>query len=221
MKFENFILSLPNFLPDEACDDLINLFHQTDTDVEKSEIAWKDNNKAPERSDITFGGREMLREMQCFDEKGNRSNAVALFRQTLNNALNIYLDKAPILKQKVADGLGYFNTDPYKWQKTEIGGGFHRWHYENSLDKKRELTWTLYLNDVEEGGETEFLYQHTRIKAQKGLFTIFPANWTHTHRGNPPISNVKYIGTGWYIWKFNELTLHNNGVEFDPETFGP
>ena len=221
MKFENFILSLPNFLPDDACDDLIKLFNQTDLDVEKSEIAWKDDNVAPDRKDITFSGREMLRDMTVTNEKGEPLNAVALFRETLNNALKIYLDQVPILKDKIDNQLGYYNTDPYKWQRTDIGGGFHKWHYENTLDKKRELTWTLYLNDVEEGGETEFLYQHTRRKAEKGLFTIFPANWTHTHRGNPPISNEKYIGTGWYLWKFNEMSLLNNGVEIDSESFGP
>ena len=221
MKFETFILSLPNFLPDDACDDLIKLFNQTDVDGVKSEKAWKDHNKAPDRLDLTLSGREMLRDMTVTNEKGEPLNAVALFRETLNNALKIYLDQVPILKDKIDNQLGYYNTDPYKWQRTDIGGGFHKWHYENTLDKKRELTWTLYLNDVEEGGETEFLYQHTRIKAEKGLFTIFPANWTHTHRGNPPISNEKYIGTGWYLWKFNEMSLLNNGVEIDSESFGP
>ena len=123
MKFENFILSLPNFLPDEACDDLISLINQTDVDGVKSEKAWKDHNKAPDRLDLTFSGREMLREMTVTDEKGQLLNAVALFRETLNNALNIYMDQVPILKDKTDNQLGYYNTDPYKWQKTTVGGG--------------------------------------------------------------------------------------------------
>ena len=55
----------------------------------------------------------------------------------------------------------------------------------------------LYLNDVKEGGETEFLYQHKRYQPKEGTLLIFPAGFTHTHRGNPPISNDKYIVTGW------------------------
>jgi len=55
----------------------------------------------------------------------------------------------------------------------------------------------LYLNDVEEGGETEFLYQKMRVKPTKGTILIWPADWTHTHRGNPPLSGDKYIYTGW------------------------
>jgi hypothetical protein len=55
----------------------------------------------------------------------------------------------------------------------------------------------LYLNDVEEGGETEFLYLKKRIKPQQNRLLIWPAGFTHTHRGNPPLSNNKYIITGW------------------------
>lgn len=86
-----------------------------------------------------------------------------------------------------------------KVQKTEVGQGYHVWHYESGNRDvcNRLLAWTAYLNDVEEGGETEFLYQHQRIKAKKGTISFFPAGFTHLHRGNPPISNTKYIATGW------------------------
>lgn len=86
-----------------------------------------------------------------------------------------------------------------KIQKTNIGQGYHIWHYESD-DKSnsgRLLTYVLYLNDVEEGGETEFLYYPKRIKPEAGTLVLFPAAFTHTHRGNPPISNSKYIITGW------------------------
>jgi hypothetical protein len=94
---------------------------------------------------------------------------------------------------------GNHNNFSYKVQKTLIGGGYHIWHYESdSRDKcHRLLAWTLYLNDVEEGGETEFLYQHIRLKPKQGTLVIWPAAFTHTHRGNPPLSNDKYIVTGW------------------------
>jgi hypothetical protein len=87
----------------------------------------------------------------------------------------------------------------FKIQKTEIGQGYHMWHSENTSKElcHRILAWTLYLNDVEEGGETEFLYYPKRIKPKTGTFALWPASFTHTHRGNPPISNTKYIVTGW------------------------
>ena len=87
----------------------------------------------------------------------------------------------------------------FKIQKTKVGGGYHVWHYESSdrENSQRLLTWILYLNDVEEGGETEFLYYPMRVKPKTGTLIIWPAAFTHTHRGNPPISNEKYIVTGW------------------------
>lgn len=53
------------------------------------------------------------------------------------------------------------------------------------------------LNTISKGGETEFLYQHQRITAQQGKLIIWPAGFTHTHRGNSPLSNDKYLLTGW------------------------
>ena len=86
-----------------------------------------------------------------------------------------------------------------KIQKTEPGQGYHIWHIETNSRKdiNRVLVWTVYLNDDFEAGETEFLYQQYRYKPSKGDVVIFPATFTHLHRGNPPIGGTKYIITGW------------------------
>jgi hypothetical protein len=99
----------------------------------------------------------------------------------------------------ILNSCAHHNIYEIKLQKTQIGGGFHDWHAE-AMDRStssRLLVWTVYLNDVQEGGETEFLYQHKRVKPEAGTCLIWPAAFTHTHRGNPPISNEKYILTGW------------------------
>ena len=61
----------------------------------------------------------------------------------------------------------------------------------------REFVIITYLNDDFDGGETEFLYQGIRVKPEKGKTVIFPASYTHMHRGNPPIGGTKYIATTW------------------------
>lgn len=86
-----------------------------------------------------------------------------------------------------------------KIQKTLPGEGYHQWHFEGDSRERanRVAAWGLYLNTVEEGGETEWLYQSQRIAATQGTLAIWPAGYTHTHRGNPPLSNEKYLLTGW------------------------
>lgn len=86
-----------------------------------------------------------------------------------------------------------------KLQRIDVGQGYHAWHHETGPKSfsARVLAYIVYLNDVEEGGETEFLYQQFRLKPKQGTLVLFPAGFTHTHRGNPPLSNCKYIMTGW------------------------
>jgi len=104
----------------------------------------------------------------------------------------------------------------FKIQKTLPGEGYHIWHFENiKLGEhiNRILAWIVYLNDVEEGGETEFLFQSLRIPPKKGTVTIWPAGYYHTHRGNPPLSGEKYIITGWIELlpeNINEILRKNN-----------
>jgi len=86
--------------------------------------------------------------------------------------------------------------------KYEPNEGFYNFHYDNDGDniKNRLITIIVYLNDVEEGGKTEFQYLNTPpIKPQKGDVLIFPSGWEHTHKGNIPLSNSKYICVFWLI----------------------
>jgi len=89
--------------------------------------------------------------------------------------------------------------DQLKMKRIAPGGGFHQWHYEAlGSHTKRKLVCQLYMNDIEEAGETEFLYQNSRFKPVKNRLLVWPADWTHTHRGNPPIGETdKYILTTW------------------------
>lgn len=106
-----------------------------------------------------------------------------------------YEERNNILKSHVNHSI-----QSMKIQRTEPSGGFHNWHSETNGDwgtLRRMMVYTLYLNDVEEGGETEFLQQSVRVKPKTGRIVLWPAYFTHPHRGNPPISGTKYIATGW------------------------
>lgn len=106
-----------------------------------------------------------------------------------------YSDDFPWLK-----GLSLFSSICIMQATTPLSGdGYHTWHCEKSSysNTDRVIAWILYLNDVEEGGETEFLYQAKRVKPKAGTLAVWPAGFTHVHRGNPPLSNKKYVISGW------------------------
>ena len=102
-------------------------------------------------------------------------------------------------------GQSKFTIYDIKLKKVPQGGGFHAWHYENGsmISASRMFVIQLYLNDGFEGGETEFLYQNLREEAVAGDVVIFPAGYTHVHRGNPPIGGTKYTATSWAIIQDN------------------
>lgn len=90
----------------------------------------------------------------------------------------------------------------FKYQMTSPGSGYHIWHSERGFYlHHRVLVYMLYLNtlSLDEGGETEFLYQRKRIKPTENVLIIWPASFTHTHRGNMVLGNTyKHVITGWF-----------------------
>ncbi len=106
-----------------------------------------------------------------------------------------------------------FECDGINLQRyTKGSGGYHHWHsehYPHPTDRSqkslhRVLLWLIYLNDVEQGGETEFFYQQAQVKPTKGSLILAPVNFTHTHRGCVPISNDKYVLASWINYKSAE-----------------
>lgn len=58
---------------------------------------------------------------------------------------------------------------------------------------RRFVAAMLYLNDVEEGGATEFPIWGQQIQPRAGTVLVFPPLWPWLHAGRPPASSVKYI----------------------------
>ncbi|MEE2826986.1 MAG: 2OG-Fe(II) oxygenase [Planctomycetota bacterium] len=98
---------------------------------------------------------------------------------------------------------GYLNLQKY----TRGTGGYHHWHSEcypreeNCETLHRVLLFMFFLNTVDEGGQTDFYYQQQSVAPQAGRMVIAPAGFTHTHKGNVPISSDKYIVTSWILFQ--------------------
>ena len=90
-------------------------------------------------------------------------------------------------------------SDIFNLQYYQPMQAYHSWHCENASihNRLRYLVFMTYLNDVTDGGETEWFYQKIKLKPKKGLTVIWPAEWTHTHRGIASMTQDKYIVTGW------------------------
>ncbi|MEO7149984.1 MAG: 2OG-Fe(II) oxygenase [Rhodanobacteraceae bacterium] len=57
----------------------------------------------------------------------------------------------------------------------------------------RYLVFLWYLNDVDEGGETEFNGLGIKVSPRAGRLLMFPPYWMYQHAGHPPCSGDKYI----------------------------
>jgi len=99
-----------------------------------------------------------------------------------------------------------YELEPINMQKYEpkVGGYpyLHSEHFPHPNDPNqrslhRVLLWLVYLNDVEQGGETEFIYQNAKVKPGVGNLVFSPCGFTHTHCGHPPQSGHKYVLASW------------------------
>ena len=104
-----------------------------------------------------------------------------------------------------AKGVKYAMQLPFNFQMYEPGKSYKEWHMEDYGPQPgkfiRKFVFMTYLNDIKVGGGTEFLYQSIDVKPEKGLTLIWPAGWTHPHRGVVSPEERKYISTGWFVYR--------------------
>lgn len=184
----------PGIYPDDFCDAMIAYF-DVRRGIGGGNIQRRTNTMVTDES-VVIGTDSHL---DVFDRtvvgEDDAPNLVADFNRIFwEHAYKPYSAKYPILTQ-----LGRHRLGTIKIQQTRPTEGYHIFHCEHGdLNTSRRLGFViLYLNDVAEGGETEFLYQSQRIKPTKGTLIFAPASFTHTHRGNPPLSEDKFIVTTW------------------------
>lgn len=125
----------------------------------------------------------------------NGVNSLDIFWEGLQNCFDHYVSEYDVLSEFD------LRCTSVKIQKTDPGGGYHVWHPEHGSDEmsSRCLVYILYLNDIDGAGETEFLYQKLRVPPKENCLVIWPAAFTHTHRGNVVHGNKsKYVVTGWF-----------------------
>lgn len=198
MNDTDFIGVYNNVISDEICKKIINYFEFNLNNFENSYI-YHGSNEA-ERKHLT------RHDYQIYLKQDDP--AFKLIQTSLHSCWQLYKKK-----YWTSDQIDIW-FEEVKLQKTPPRGGFHDWHCEvfhlSTVD--RALVWMLYLNDIPEGeGETEFLWQGLRVQPKAGTMLIWPAFYTHIHRGNAVYSYNKYIATGYG----NYINPHKDEYVYD------
>ncbi|MFC3195496.1 2OG-Fe(II) oxygenase [Marinicella sediminis] len=134
-------------------------------------------------------------QLSYVDIPGLNNDSIASLIQAVYRLGSVNIQKY----RKNEGGYFYYHSEVYPHPRDPANDALHR-----------TLLWMFYLNDVEEGGETEFYFQNLKTKPKQGSMVIAPAGFTHTHRGNMPVSNDKYIFTSWLLFNRAEQLYGQN-----------
>lgn len=106
-----------------------------------------------------------------------------------------------VIHPESASVIPWLPDDGYCLQKYDPGQAYHGLHCENFGEpgNNRCLVWMIYLNTVTDNGGTYFSNFDKTLDAVQGDCVIWPAYWTHHHKGIPSMTQTKYIATGWFV----------------------
>jgi len=199
-NLENYFYINENSLSKEICSDIINYFE----------------NESARYQGITSGGlnkdiKDTLDYSIPFVSENNKphwnkiralldkelNNNIKKYVTTINNNISIDEENSSHKYKVFNEFLTFENIQIQKYTKSK---GRYIYHNDFTCDwntkKFRVITFLWYLNTIENGGETEFWTTH-KVKPEAGKLLLFPATWTYPHRGMIPVSDNKYIMTGW------------------------
>jgi hypothetical protein len=196
VEYKDFIGFYRNVFPKGYCQHMVTEFDRLSSSGAGS------NRQVSEKAYKHYKDDEQvflyLKNTGMIDFDGN--NPCNIFFDGLQNCYDRYSAEYSTLMSS-----GNIRSTDLKLQRTQPGGGYHVWHHEQGGDlcSNRVVTYMLYLNTFtpEQAGETEFLYQQTRVRPEENLMLLWPASYTHCHRGNPVYgSGYKYVATGWFYY---------------------
>jgi len=184
VKPDTFIFERPGALPPSFCAEVINRFEASPQQQHKGVIGQTgaEHGGIKQTMDLVVSDKDDWKDV---DEMFYRCTAAAIteFRETFEYFKGPFKDMGYQVQR-------YREGDYYHWH---IDGGSHQF-------AQRQLVLLWYLNAVEEGGETDFLYQNLQVTPEVGKLVLFPPFWTHEHRAREVKKGVKYIATTWVVF---------------------
>ena len=191
-KQTNFIGSW-NIDNDDLCKEIINFFEENKDLQTQGATSDGVNQSIKKTVDLKIKPNDL---------KSLKFKCINNYINELHKCFTDYKNQWPFLKSFIKNvDIGSFNI-----QKYSPGDHFAQMHTERSSLKTlhRVFAWMTYLNDVDDGGKTNYMHYDVKIKPKIGKTLIWPAEWTHAHNGEVLNSGVKYILTGWMHFPFDE-----------------
>lgn len=183
IKKENLYIK-KNSLSKEVCKQLIDRF-ENDERKTPGQMAGGIDLNIKNTTDMNISTQEEWKDLD------------GVLYEILSNEITSYI-KSTIVGDKMYFPPTMADTG-YQIQKYEKESGFYDWHIDETSTQTRYIVYMWYLNDVEKGGETEF--KDFKITPECGKLVMFPSTWEWPHKANVPISDAKYIITGWIVKK--------------------
>ncbi len=187
IKPDSFIFEIKDALPAFLCDDMVQRFESSDADQYSGRVgsAMGQDESLKKTTDLIASGKEHWK-----DVDNNLFRSLALALKEFQKVYPFFGD------------MSRFKDMGYNLQRYQEGEYYH-WHVDadNEQLANRQLVAIWYLNDVEEGGHTDFYHQKVSIQPEKGKLVLFPPFWTHQHRAETVTKGVKYIATTWIVFR--------------------
>ncbi len=181
---KDFISVYDNALTSEECEMIISYFNISDDIHPGCQGNAKEDKSAKDSLDVFCN----------FAWKNNINETIL---RSLEECGLQYVKENP----QVNNQLSKWQIDPeYNIQKYDPTQGYHKLHCENDGrdTSYRMMVWMIYLNTVTDGGGTYFDNYDRITDAVEGRVVLWPAGWTHCHKGIVSNTQTKYIATGWF-----------------------
>jgi len=181
----NYIRTYEQALPRTFCESVLELFESEDQHPQRNGASVR-----PGLSESSWLELD-LSNCQQFN-----------FRNIILNCLRHYksqYEKDCLIRPELPEPSAFA---PFIVKRYDAGGSDRFQPHFDSISEvaNRYMVFLWYLNDVERGGETEFVDLGISVPPQTGKLLVFPPYWMYRHAGRPPLANSKYILSTYPLW---------------------
>jgi len=186
-RIDELILEFDNLIPDHWCDLMVEWFH-ANSELQKDGRVVNNRDEDAVLLDFKLAKQSIV------------PFQTPMF-ELMSKICNMSYDELLKVVSNAPTNDIYFRD--FTIRIYEKGKGIFKPHVDQHAGGTvtRLFTILIYLNDVHEGGETEFPEHNKKVKPKKGKVLMFPCNFLYLHQGNIPISNDKYIATAFVNFK--------------------